>query len=184
MQKEKSQSDWKRKLTQQEKSNCTSIRKKIKAKESQKGLTTNEIQILLRGISDFIGCYAENQITNLSITTFPAFLVVNLDSSNLPGSHWLALRVDRREVEIFDPAGFDIFKWPRIPCHLLNFIHRLTLTRTLSVYSQKQNSSSHLCGFYCMFYIICRQHYPLSFIESLFSRRLRKNDRKLEKLFK
>ena len=183
MQKKKGQSNWKRKLTQQEKTICRQTKAEIvKKQETKNGLTSQEITSLLARINHFGGCYAENQL-NFSTTSFPFFAVVNLDKSNQPGSHWIALRIDRKTVEVFDPAGFQLFKWPRIPCSLLSFLHRKTVSRKLLFAPPIQHTKSTLCGFYCIFYIIMRQHYSLSDISSLFSSDLSKNDRRLLNLF-
>ena len=176
-------SNWKRKLTKQEKTICRQTKAKIvKKQETKNGLTSQEITILLAKISHFGGCYAEDQL-DFSVTSFPFYIVVNLDNSNQPGSHWIAVRIDRQTVEVFDPAGFQIFKWPRIPCTLLSFLHRKTVSRKLHLSPPIQHNTSTLCGFYCIFYIIMRQHYSLSKILSLFSSNLSQNDRRLLNLF-
>ena len=183
MQKKKSQSNWKRKLTQQEKAVCRQLKTQIKEKqETLKGLTSDEIITTLAGVNHFLGCYAEDQLSNITFTSFPCFIIVNIDSSNLPGSHWISIRFDRKSIEIFDPAGFEIFNWPRIPCTLLNFIHKLTVSRQITLSSRLQSTNSHLCGFYCIFYILYRNHHTMSQLSSLFTTNLSSNDRRLKNL--
>ena len=185
MQKTKSQSGWKRKLTKQEKTVCIQTKEKIFEKQKTKsGLTSDEITSLLSPVRHFAGCFAVDQVSNLSFSSFPCFIIVNIDHSFLPGSHWLAVRIDRSSVEVFDPAGFKIFNWPRVPCNLLSFLHRLTVNRTIQLTDCIQPTTSFLCGFYCIFYILHRQHSSLSTITSLFNSNLRKNDRELIKLFR
>ena len=183
MQKAKSQSDWKRKLTHQEKTICRKVKEQITKKQKTKGLTTDELMFLLNGRDNFFGCYAEDQLSNITITGFPAYLIVNLDSSNLPGSHWITIRISRRTVEVFDPAGFEIFNWSRIPCTLLEFLHRQTVSRKIILSPSLQPQKSTLCGYYCIFYILLRAHYTLSTITSYFSPSLSQNDRRLKKFF-
>ena len=178
----KSQPKWKRKLTHQEKIAFRKIREKIK-KKTKTGVKSTDILHFLQGVSNFIGCFAEDEVKSLVFTSFPAYLIINLDPSHLPGSHWLAMRVDRTCVEIFDPAGFELMNWPRIPCSLLKLIHRLTSNRSLLISRQTQSSTSTLCGFYCMFYVVLRQHFSLKKIQSLFSSRLSVNDTKLIKFY-
>ena len=177
---EKTKSNWKRRFTKQELKTCRKIKVKIVEKQAKKiGVTTHEILRLMRDVPHFIGCYAENEVSSLVITTFPTYFIVNVDGSNLPGSHWIGLMIDRNNVEIYDSCGLNLFLLPRIPCHLLSFIHRFTQSRKLSVTRQIQPLSSKLCGFYAMFFIIFRQHFTLSHITSLFSDNLIKNDRRL-----
>ena len=183
MQKAKSQPNWKRKFTNKEKTICRQVKEQITENQKTEGLKTNELNSLLTGLDNFIGCYAEDQLSNISITGFPAYFIVNLDSSNLPGSHWISIRVNRKSVEVFDPAGFEIFKWPRIPCTLLNFLHRLTVTRKILFSPTLQSPNSHLCGYYCIFYLLTRTHHSLSKIADYFSDKLSKNDQLLKKFF-
>lgn len=61
-----------------------------------------------------------------------------------PGSNWLALRIDRTSVEVFDPLGFDISLWPRIPIFLFDYLRRLSLHRKLLFSCQIKNSTSVL----------------------------------------
>ena len=177
---EKIKSKWQRRFSKQDLKICRKIKAKIIEKQTKKtGVTTYEILRLMKNVPHFIGCYAEDEITSLKITTFPAYLIVNLDGSNLPGSHWIGLMIDRFNVEIYDSAGFNLFLLPRIPCHLLSFIHRFTQSRQLTVTPKLQSSASNLCGFYAIFFIICRHHYSLSKILSLFTENLSINDRRL-----
>ena len=182
MHKHKNQSKWKRKLTNQEKIAFSKIRIKIK-KKTQTGVKSSRILYFLHRVSNFFGCFAEDEVQSLALTSFPAYLIINLDPSHLPGSHWLAMRVDQKTVEVFDPAGFELMNWPRIPCSLLTLIHRLTSNRSLLVSKRTQSPTSNLCGFYCMFYVILRQHLTLKTIESFFSTNLSRNDTKLIKFF-
>ena len=177
---EKNESNWKRRFTKQELKTCRKIKIKIVEKQTTKtGITTYEILRLMKNVPHFIGCFAEDEVSSLSITSFPAYLIINIDERKLPGSHWIGLRVDRHNVEIYDSSGFNLFLFPKIPCHLLSFIHRFTQSKQLTVTRQIQPLSSNLCGFYAMFFIICRHHYTLSEIISLFSDNLIKNDERL-----
>ena len=128
-----------------------------KAQKTKTGISRLGILKHLQFTKDFIGVYAEDQVSHLSITTFPSFLVINLDPSHMRGSHWLAIRISRSSLEIFDPLGFQILSWPRIPCHLLNFLRRWSNHRKTFISPVIQSQSSVLCGFYCIAYIVCRQ---------------------------
>ena len=136
-----------------------------KAQKTKTGISRLGILKHLQFTKDFIGVYAEDEVSNLSINTFPSFLIINLDPSHMRGSHWLAIRISRSSLEIFDPLGFQILSWPRIPCHLLNFLRRWSSHRKTFISPVIQSHSSVLCGFYCIAFTICRQ--VLSFKEFL-----------------
>ena len=167
------------------KNNCnlqsiqTKITQQIKAK---KGTSSATIISLLKCLPNFIGCFAENQVSHLIFKTFPCYLIVNIDSSQLPGSHWLALGVYQNRIEIFDPLGFKIFKWSSIPCELLQFLHRLVGSRKLKISKRIQSSNSNLCGFYCIFYVMMRPYFSWNMIQQQFTVNLTNNDLKLIKL--
>ena len=136
-----------------------------KAQKTKTGISRLGILKHLQLTKDFIGVYAEDQVLNLSITTFPSSLIINLDPSHMRGSHWLAIRISRSSLEIFDPLGFQILGWPRIPCHLLNFLRRWSCHRKTFISPVIQSQSSVLCGFYCIAFILCR--HVVSFNEFL-----------------
>ena len=164
--------------------NFRRIKEKIKkAQASQQGASQTEINSLLSCVPNFIGCFAENELENMIITSFPCFLVVNIDHDQLPGSHWIALNINRTRIEIWDSLGFRLLDWPRIPCTLLKFLHKIVVTRRVIVSRRMQSSSSHLCGFYCIFFIIYRQILSFTELTQYFTSNLVSNDRKLIKLF-
>ena len=181
---ETNKSNWKRHFTNQELETCRKIKAKIIEKQATKtGVSTHEILQLMSHSHHFIGCFAENEVRSLVITNFPSYMIVNTDNSNLPGSHWIGILIDRQNVEIFDSSGFNLFHLRRIPCNLLSFIHRITESRHLVISHQLQAKSSTLCGFYALFFIICRQHFFFSEILSFFTDNLTKNDRRLINFF-
>ena len=64
-----------------------------KVQKDQKGLTTSQITKWLNCAPNFIGCFAEDELQNVTITSFPSFLIVNVDSTSMPGSHWIAIGI-------------------------------------------------------------------------------------------
>ena len=164
--------------------NFKEIKHKIKkAKKHQKAIKASSIQRILKCCPNFLGCFAEDELQNLSLRTFPCFLIVNIDSSDLNGSHWIALGLFRDRLEIMDPLGFTIFNWTRVPCNLMNFCHVFGSRRQIHVTRRIQPNFSVLCGYYCIHYVIFRQFYPFHKINSLFSKNLNKNDSQLIKHF-
>ena len=154
-----------------------------KAKKNQKPIKASHIHKILKCCPNFIGCFAEDELANLKLKIFPCFLIVNIDSSDLDGSHWIALGLFRDRLEIMDPLGFNIFNWKRVPCTLMNFCHLFGSRRKIYVTKRIQSNDSPLCGFYCINYIVFRQLYSLKKVQSVFSAYLDGNDDQLIKNF-
>ena len=148
----------KRKLGEQKTGNCfKSFARKIQEiEEKNVNITADFIRSSLNCSPNFIGCFAEDQVENLKVTSFPCFLIVNIDSSELPGSHWIGLGLFHDKIEIFDPLGFNIFNWSRIPCNLLNFLHNLSVSKTVAINPRIQSDKSKLCGIFSIFYVLKR----------------------------
>ena len=132
---------------------------------------------------DFIGCFAENELEKLSLGSLPCYLIVNLDSTEMSGSHWIAIGVFQDSLEIFDSLGFNVLNWPRVPNCLLRFLHRLSLFRSVQCSKRLQPDESVLCGFYTLLYIKYRPFFSFHFLENLFSVDLEQNDCTLTFIF-
>ena len=168
--------------------NKTKKIEKEKIKEKKKKmtlpLTANYITKQLNCFPNFIGCIPENELDRLVIgTLYPCYLIVNIDSGTMPGSHWIAIGIFSKSIEVFDSLGFDIFNWPRVPCSLLKFVHRLSVTRELKVSKRLQSDQSNLCGYYCLFYIFMRKHTCMKTLLSYFGSKLLYNDSILKQFF-
>ena len=68
--------------------------------------STKDINQWLWKEPGYLGCFA---LKNLPIIVPPIpqdfKLVVNLDSDNLPGTHWIAIIRIKTQIEIFDSCG-------------------------------------------------------------------------------
>ena len=83
--------------------NFQQIKQKIeKAEKYQKAIKASTIQRLLKCCPNFLGCFAEDELDNLRLQSFPCFLIVNIDSSNQAGSHWMALGLFADRLEIME----------------------------------------------------------------------------------
>ena len=163
--------------------NFRAIKKQaIESQKTKTGVSSSKINAILTCVPNFIGCFAENQISKITFNSFPCFLIVNIDSSNMPGSHWLAVGVFKDRIEIFDPLGFKFFNWSQIPCHLLELLHRLSQSRRVLISRRIQSDQSPLCAYYCIYYCIFRGYVPFSKICQPFIN-LDANDDILIKLF-
>ena len=148
-----------------------------------KSLTTKKILTLLNSFDNFAGCMAEDETQFLRVQSFPSFYIINIDKSILKGSHWIAIGIFQEQIEIFDTLGFRIFNWQHVPCTLLKFLHKLSVTRKVVVSKRIQSQNSNLCGFYCIFYILLRPSKSLNSIQSFFSTNFSTNDLKLINYF-
>lgn len=128
-----------------------------KAQQNKTGLTSCELECILRNLPDFLGCFSQDMLESLRIRSLPTSLIVNLDSSQEPGSHWIALIIRKKTLEIFDSFGLNFHKWPRVlPRKLFNFLHRFALRRRVFISRDIQSVTSTLCGFYCIYFLYNR----------------------------
>ena len=165
------------------KNNCVKrIYRQLK-KTPKTELSCQQIISLLNCSPHFLGCYAEDQVTFISIRSFPVFFIVNIDSSKSDGSHWMSIFLTKTSIEIFDPLGFQFHLWTRVPCKLLSFINLYAKNRKLVISNRIQSSSSVFCGFYCLFFVLSRPFLSFDSVQSFFSSKLYKNDSRLIKLF-
>ena len=174
-------------LAKQAANHCNkTFAKEIKSvQKEKKGLKSDFITLSLACTPNFIGCFAENELKDLTITSFPSFIIANIDSSEMKGSHWIAIGIFHDKIEIFDPLGFDIFNWSQVPCDLLDFLHRLSVTRRVLTAPRIQSDSSYLCGFYSIFYVIVRKFLSFEHLFKCFCTKfLSRNDRILYEFFK
>jgi hypothetical protein len=98
----------------------------------------------------FHGVFASDQL-KFRVTKRPCCMIVNTDTSNLPGSHWVAIYFDvKGDAEYFDSFG----RSPISP-----FIDQfLKLNgKTLVFNNQRlQSSDSFVCGMYCIYFLFNR----------------------------
>ena len=96
----------------------------------------------------FYGLYPANKIHRLS--SLPALIVCNTDTSSRPGEHWIVLYVDgNRRGEYFDSMC-------RFPTKRFKIF--LDVNCTAWIWNEKQLESviSKFCGHYCIFYCLNR----------------------------
>ena len=151
------------------------------SQKSKKGLTCGAIVSLVDCFPNFLGCFAQDTLDQ-SFIRFPVTFLVNVDSFSQKGSHWLAIGLFEKSLEIFDPLGFQMFKWKQIPCELLRFLHRYGRKRKVLISKRIQPKSSFNCAFYSLYYVMNRQKYSFRRIQNHFPRRS-VNERVLKNYF-
>ena len=147
------------------------------------GMSNCEINEYLQPIPNFLGVIFDDHLRRLSKNTH-GFVIVNLDDSRGPGTHWIALGIFKNTVEFFDPLGCDFLNWPNLPIGLLNYIFKISFDKTVIRINRLQSSKSAVCGLYCIFYVMHRRNYSLQTILNYFDGSRKENDRKLVQYFK
>ena len=148
-----------------------------KAKDSP--LSKPELLSILKRERDFIGIFASDQLRSLYVLKEPVFMIVNIDISSQPGSHWIALRVGKSTIEIWDSLGFNKELWSSYPDYLIKFLERYRMSHTFYISPILQSPNSYVCGLYCVFFILYRPSLSFSNCVGRFSINLAKNKEKL-----
>ena len=151
------------------------------SQKNKKGLDCKTISKLIDCFPNFLGCFAQNSIDK-SFFRYPVTFLVNVDSFSQKGSHWLAIGLFEKSLEVFDPLGFQIFKWKQIPCKLLRFLHRYGRKRKVLISKRIQPTHSFNCAFYSLYYILKRNKHSFESIQKRFPRRS-SNERVLKNFF-
>ncbi len=112
----------------------------------------NTQQLLYLGekyINNFIGVFPLNELP--PILKAPCNFIVNTDTGNLPGTHWIAVRCKKYGISyVFDPLGFN---YPSLLCYYIS-------RRSLRVhYNRKsfQNPLNTTCGQHCILWLLSNQ---------------------------
>ncbi len=152
---------------------------KIVKKAKTAPLNSLDLETLLNNQPNFLGIFAADELETLRIINFPVSLIVNLDIRDQPGSHWIALRMGRRRVEVFDSLGFNFRLWEKYPTHLLEFLSRYTKSYRFYVSPVLQPPNSYTCGLFCAYYIIQRSFSNFTDCVKRFTKNLNSNNQKL-----
>ena len=152
-----------------------------KAENENQGLSTKKIQKILNCSDSFAGCFARDELINLSLCSYPVYLIVNTDNRGKRGKHWITIRLSQSHVELFDSLG--LIHHNCLPIEILAFIQRFAVSRTFIFNKRIQPQNSILCGFYSIFYVFVRPNCSFKTIESFFSNKLSKNEAIIKSFF-
>lgn len=95
----------------------------------------------------FLGVFPIDKVPK--IKKYPSAMIVNLDDSSQPGSHWVALYfVSKRQCNYFDSYG-------RPPFELEEYILQNSRSYTYNNV-QVQRCSTITCGQMCLYFIVWR----------------------------
>lgn len=106
-----------------------------------------QLQYWCRKLNNFRGVYALDELPQLPLGFHN--LIVNTDTRNLSGTHWLAIRICDFNAWFFDPQ-FLSFPNPIIYQHLLNSCN-VTCINEWQLPIQPLNSK--LCGQHCVYFL-------------------------------
>lgn len=132
----------------------------------------------------FQGVYPLNKLTN-RIVSYAALIIANVDTSEKPGSHWVAFYFTQdREAEFFDSYGLPPSDYTRTFTAFLNSNASSWTFNSVTL----QSENSQVCGHYCLYYSFFRcRNVSLSTIIHRFSKNKYRNDflvkRFIEKMF-
>lgn len=109
-------------------------------------LDTIQVEEALRNIGNFLGVFPKDKLPPESSGTSCTF-IVNTDSSNLPGQHWIAVYVrTSKEGFVFDSFG------QSPPLQVQHWMNIRGISWTCNM-RQVQSHESTLCGAYCIYFI-------------------------------
>lgn len=119
------------------------------------------------------GCFAADKIPSDHNGKYPQHMVVNMDTSNSYGSHWVAIYVcSPDEVEYYDSLG----DWPPPSAYIQRFLAHFAHCKYNKWQWQSERSSA--CGKHAIYFLL-RRCAGLSFEEIMrnFTRCKQKADR-------
>ena len=101
------------------------------------------INNLLKDFRNFIGCFSKDQ---LSLIENNKSIIINLNNSNQPGSHWIALKRVDNVIYMFDSFSIEY-----LPIGIFKTFKNLKIITNIY---RIQDISSNLCGMFCVLYIL------------------------------
>ena len=144
-------------------------------KAQKEGLSSRDLLKCLHSVPHFLGVFAADELKFILIKKFPIFLIVNLDSSNFPGSHWISIRIGTKFVEVFDSLGFRSELWDRYSPIIFHFLKNFAKTHNFLISPIMQMPYTFDCGLFCLYFVVYRQFLSFSALISPFTSDLKFN---------
>ena len=120
-------------------------------------LTTRQLDYLARQDPYlkpiFRGVFASDQLPKEKDNQTRSAYIVNVDTHDEPGSHWISIFVEENRCQVFDSYGLPL-PWYK-PSPFVKWV----FTRCKDVSSNKgqlQATDSNTCGHYALFYLFTR----------------------------
>lgn len=103
-----------------------------------------------RGV--FQGVYPSNRLPT-SVSFYPALFIANVDTSERPGSHWVAFYFTKdREGEFFDSYGLPPSRYTGTFTQFLNNNSNDWAFNSMTL----ESTNSKVCGHCCLYYALLR----------------------------
>ena len=140
-------------------------------------MNTIELSLILRrdkySRAVFQGVFPSDKLPS-SVLSYPALFIANVDTSDKPGSHWVAFYFTKdREGEYFDSYGQPPSSYSRTFTNFLDNNSNSWIFNTVTL----QSINSKVCGHYCIYYALFRcRDINMSTIVHRFSNNKRRND--------
>ena len=135
----------------------------------------NKINKSVGKLDGYLGTFARNELELLKISHYPSYIIVNLDTREGNGTHWIAIGMHLNDVYICDSLSA-ITPDDDFPKELVNFMYRITFRRRIHITQKLQQPTSNTCGLYCIFFVHYCQEYSFTSFLAKFSTDLSMND--------
>src|SRR6266700_3613809 len=140
--------------------------------------TSTELKNKLKGIPEFMGVFPRDILPD--VTNFPASLIINTDTSDKSGEHWVAVYISNRGFgEYFDSYGLKpLYK------EFIYFMDKYCPNGWQYNSTPIQGLVSTNCGQYCVVYVFLKSiGFTLCKIVKLFTTCSQTNDKIIEKIY-
>lgn len=105
-------------------------------------MNTSEILNSLENVENFVGVFPLDSIPFIESGS----LIVNTQSKNLPGQHWVCATITETDIYYFDPLNYSI--------SVILYKYFVSLNKNLiQIPYSSQDKTSTLCGLHCIFFI-------------------------------
>ena len=144
---------------------------------TQARMNTTQLAIILKKDkytrAVFQGVYPSDKLPT-EVSSFPALFIANVDTSEKPGSHWVAFYFTKdQEGEFFDSYGLPPSSYTGTFSSFLNNNSKDWSFNSATL----QSINSKVCGHYCLYYALFRcRNISMSTIVHRFSKNKQRND--------
>ena len=107
-------------------------------------LNTYDLRAMMEGDPEFVGVFASDRLPTLANRHGTVKLIVNLDDSSLPGSHWVAIYRRGGKAYYFDTFGHEP---PKI---IRNWIANNSTSWTSFARAIQSPQDKESCGYLCL----------------------------------
>ena len=106
----------------------------------------------LKNEERYLGSYALDELSEIKVSFYPSFIVLNLDLRKNKGTHWVAVAIYDSHLFVCDSLG-GILPDDRLPKNIISFLAPLTTNKKVVMTRQLQPLDSGTCGLYCITFI-------------------------------